>query len=144
MSSTSFKKTDYGKLVRFQIPSHARYISHTRNYFFHLCLENGFSLYDALDLKLVLGEALSNIVSHAYDGNANKPIFIDLHFDTERVEIRIRDYGRKTEPKDLKSFDLNDYREGGIGLYLIKKLTDYYYLDLSVEVGNQLVLIKRK
>lgn len=144
MSTSNFKKTDYGKIVRFQIPSHARYISHTRNYFFNLCLEHGFSLYDALDLKLVLGEALTNVVRHAYDNHTDKPIYIDLYFDKERVEIRIRDYGRKTEPRDLKSFDLNDYREGGIGLYMIKKLTDYYYLDLSVEVGNQLVLIKRK
>ncbi|MCU0824842.1 MAG: ATP-binding protein [Leptospira sp.] len=92
MSSTSFKKTDYGKLVRFQIPSHARYISHTRNYFFHLCLENGFSLYDALDLKLVLGEALSNIVSHAYDGNANKPIFIREEISLENLIILPADF----------------------------------------------------
>ncbi|MDF3821906.1 ATP-binding protein [Leptospira sp. 96542] len=144
MSNQTSKHTDYAKVVRIQIPSHPRYISHTRNYFFNLCLDSGFSLYDAMDLKLILGEAISNVIHHAYNDHTDKPIFIDLRFDKERVEIKIRDYGKKSLPKDLKSFDLSDYRESGIGLYVIKKLTDYYYLDLSLEVGNQLVLIKRK
>lgn len=142
--TSPLKKTDYGKIVRLQIPSHPKYVSHTRNYFFHLCLEHGFSLYDAMDLKLVLGEAITNVIRHAYAGHSDKPVFIDLHFDSERVEIRIRDYGKKTEPKDLKGFDLSDYRESGIGMFMIKKLTDYYSLDLSLEIGNQLILIKRK
>ncbi len=144
MTSSSPKKADYGKLVRLQIPSHPRYISHTRNYFFNLALDHGFTLYDAVDLKLILGEAISNVIKHAYAGHTDKPIFIDFLFEKEKVQVKIRDYGIKTKPRDLKSSDLSDYRESGIGLFLIKQLTDYYFLDESFEVGNQIVLIKKK
>ncbi|MCZ8157428.1 MAG: ATP-binding protein [Leptospira sp.] len=144
MSTGKPKKTDYGKIVRIQIPSHPRYISNTRNFFFNLALEQGYSLYDAIDLKLILGEAIANVIKHAYDGKNDRPIFIDFYFERDRLEIKIRDYGIKTQPKDIKSFDLSDYRENGIGIFLIKQLTDYYYLDQSFEIGNQMVLIKKK
>ncbi|TGN17668.1 ATP-binding protein [Leptospira idonii] len=144
MSASKLKKTDYGKVVRIQIPSHPRYISQTRNYFFNLALDHGYTLFDAVDLKLILGEAVSNVIKHAYKGHTDKPIFIDFYFERDRVEIRIRDYGVKTQAKDLKSFDLSDYRESGIGIFLIKHLTDYYFLDQSFEQGNQMVLIKKK
>ncbi|MDZ4727910.1 MAG: anti-sigma regulatory factor [Leptospira sp.] len=144
MSQTKFKKADYGKIVRMQIPSHPRYISSTRNYFFHLALENGFTLFEAVDLKLILGEAITNVIKHAYEGKNDKPIFLDFFFERDRIEIRIRDYGVKTKPRDLKSFDLSDYRENGIGLFMIKQLTDYYYLDQSFEVGNQMIMVKKK
>ncbi|TGM04967.1 ATP-binding protein [Leptospira jelokensis] len=143
MSNPS-KQADYGKVVRIQIPSNPRFVSHTRNYFFNLCLEHGFSLFDSMDLKLVIGEAITNIIRHAYLGNTNKPIFIEIQFDRDRVEIKLRDYGIKVEPKDLRSFDVSDYREHGIGLFMIRELTDYYFLDQSFEIGNQMVLIKRK
>lgn len=144
MSSGKPKKTDYAKIVRLQIPSHPRYISITRNYFFNLALENGFTLFDAVDLKMILGEAITNVIKHAYNGQNDKPIFLDFYFEKDRVEIKVRDYGIKTESKDLKSFDLSDYRENGIGIFMIKQLTDYYFLDQSFEIGNQMVMIKRK
>lgn len=142
--SNPTKHADYGKVVRIQIPSNPRFVSHTRNYFFNLCLEHGFSLFDSMDLKLVIGEAITNIIRHAYSGRTNKPIFIEIQFDKDRVEIKLRDYGLKVEPKDLRSFDVSDYREHGIGLFMIRELTDYYFLDQSFEIGNQMVLIKRK
>ena len=131
MAESKPKKTDYARVVRLQIPSHPRYISTTRNFFFHLALEQGFSLMDSVDLKLILGEALTNVIKHAYEGKNDQPIFIEFFFDKDRLEIRIRDYGKKALPNDLKSFDLSDYREHGIGLFMIKQLTDYYYLGLS-------------
>ncbi|XDD41822.1 ATP-binding protein [Leptospira sp. WS60.C2] len=142
--SNPTKHADYGKVVRIQIPSNPRFVSHTRNYFFNLCLEHGFSLFDSMDLKLVIGEAITNIIRHAYSAQTDKPIFIEIQFDKDRVEIKLRDYGKKVEPKDLRSFDVSDYREHGIGLFMIRELTDYYFLDQSFEIGNQMVLIKRK
>ncbi|MGE8722135.1 ATP-binding protein [Leptospira terpstrae] len=142
--SNQKKQTDYSKVVRIQIPSNPRFVSHTRNYFFNLCLEHGFSLFDSMDLKLVIGEAIVNVIRHAYSGQTNKPIFLEIQFDKDRVEIKLRDYGKKVEPGELRSFDLSDYREHGIGLFMIKELTDYYFLDQSFEIGNQMVLIKRK
>ncbi len=142
-SQTSSKK-NYANLVRIQIPSHPRYLSIIRSFAFHVAMENGFSLYDSADVKLIVGEVVQNIIKYAYLEQYDKPIFIEFHFLREKMEIRIRDYGLKSNLANMKSYDLSDYREEGLGLYLIQRLSDHYYLDQSVEVGNQFVLMKKK
>jgi serine/threonine-protein kinase RsbW len=137
-------KLDYANLIRLQVPSHPRYLSLARSFVFNAARENGFSLYDAADIRLIVGEAMQNIIKHSYLEIYNRPIFIELHFDKDKIEIRFRDYGLKSKLANLKSYDLTDYREEGLGLFLIRKLTDHYYLDQSMEFGNQLILMKKK
>lgn len=138
------KKRDYENILRLQIPSHPRYLALTRSFVFNAARENGFSLYDSADIRLIVGEAVQNIIKHAYLEKYDKPIFLDLYFLKEKLEIRIRDYGIKSKLANMKSYDLSDYREDGIGLFLIRQLTDHYFLDQSMEIGNQLVLMKKK
>jgi serine/threonine-protein kinase RsbW len=138
------KKPDYENSIRLQVPSHPKYLAMTRSLVFNAARENGFSLLDAADIRLIVGEALLNIIKHAYLNTYDRPIFIDLLFFKEKVEIRIRDYGVKTKLSNLKSYDVSDYREEGIGLYLIRQLTDHYFLDQSLDQGNQMVLMKKK
>jgi serine/threonine-protein kinase RsbW len=115
-----------------------------RSLVFNAARENGFSLLDCADIRLIVGEALLNIIKHAYIDSFDRPIFIDLLFFKEKLEIRLRDYGIKSKLSNLKSYDVSDYREEGLGLYLIRQLTDHYFLDQSLEQGNQLVLMKKK
>ncbi|MCC5815468.1 MAG: ATP-binding protein [Leptospira sp.] len=138
------KKRDYENILRLQIPSHPRYLSLTRSFVFNAARDNGFSLYDSADIRLIVGEAIQNIIKHAYLNQYDRPIFLDLYFLKEKLEIRIRDYGIKSKLANMKSYDISDYREEGLGLYLIRKLTDHYFLDQSMEIGNQLVLMKKK
>lgn len=138
------KKPDYANSIRLQIPSHPRYLSMARSLVFNAARENGFSLLDCADIRLIVGEALLNIIKHAYIDSFDRPIFIDLLFFKEKLEIRLRDYGIKSKLSNLKSYDVSDYREEGLGLYLIRQLTDHYFLDQSLEQGNQLVLMKKK
>ncbi|WCL48366.1 ATP-binding protein [Leptospira sp. GIMC2001] len=138
------KKPNYANTIRLQIPSHPKYLSLSRSFVFNAARDNGFSLYDSADIRLIVGEAVQNIIKHAYLENYDRPIFIDMEFFKEKVEIRIRDYGVKSKLASMKSYDLSDYREEGLGLYLIRKLTDHYFLDQSMEVGNQMVLMKKK
>jgi serine/threonine-protein kinase RsbW len=138
------KRLDYENIIRLQVPSHPRYLSLTRSFVFNAARENGFSLYDSADIRLIVGEAMQNIIKHSYLEIYNRPIFIELIFDKDKIEIRFRDYGIKTKLADLKSYDMSDYREEGLGLFLIRELTDHYFLDQTLEVGNQLVLMKKK
>ena len=39
--------------------------------------------------------------------------------------------------------DLSDYRERGLGLYLISELADFHYFDQSFKVGTMLVVKKK-
>lgn len=108
-----------------------------------MSLTHGFSAKAAFDLKIITGEAINNIIHHAYENRDDKPIFIEALAYPSYLELRFRDVGTKKPIGKSMAQDLSDYREGGLGVYLISKLSDYHFYDQSSEVGTQLVVKKK-
>lgn len=82
-------------------------------------------------MRLCLAEALNNIVEHAYDGAHGKPIFADVKFSTERLEVLLIDEGKPmpeghapTGDYDPDLDDLESLPEGGFGWMLIRSQMD--------------------
>lgn len=126
-----------------EVPSHPKYINIVRDMVYKLALQHGFSAAGAYDMKIITGESLSNVIKHAYLGRKDRPIFIELLIYKAYVELRIQDYGVQTPVGKNLMKDLSDYRERGLGLFLISKLSDYHFYDQSLEVGNCLTVKKR-
>jgi|GEM_PF-4356953 len=138
------KSPEFGRLIRLQIPSQARYLPLVRHWVESSCLLNGFSTSVSNDLKWVAGEAIANVIKHAYLGREGHPVFFEIKFEPDRATFRIKDFGTKTLPSQWKKSDLKDYRTKGIGLYLIQHLTDSFVLGDLEGPGNQMVFIKKK
>jgi anti-sigma regulatory factor (Ser/Thr protein kinase) len=51
--------------------------------------------------------------------------------------------GRQTPVTARDSQDLGDYRERGLGVFLISQLADYHYYDQARPAGTELVVKKR-
>lgn len=98
------------------------------------------------DLRLVVDEAVTNVVLHGYDG---RPGTVDIHVDHDgdAVIITIRDQGlafdaSKAEEPHLDAA-LSERAFGGMGLYLIRKMTDEAVFRSLPGQGNELRMIKR-
>ena len=99
-----------------------------------------------LQCQLILVEGFTNAVRHAHK---NKPVDCLIELEVilflERIEMRIWDQG---EPFDLNQKlkelpqDLDCYAEGGRGLRLIQKITDFLSYTRTADVGNCLLMIK--
>ena len=77
------------------------------------------------DLKLVAEELLANIINHGYAGDSGKSIDVDLKVDSNCVRLTFTDSGGAFNPLGREAPELlNDLSEGGMGLLLIKSLTD--------------------
>lgn len=77
------------------------------------------------DLKLVSEELLANIINHAYDKDTEKTIDIDLTVDESGIHITFTDSGIEFNPLEYKDpVVLNELSEGGMGILLVKSLTD--------------------
>ncbi len=77
------------------------------------------------DLKLVSEELLANIINHAYDKDSEQTIDIELVVDERSVHITFTDSGRKFNPLEYEDPEiLNDLSQGGMGILLVKSLTD--------------------
>lgn len=78
----------------------------------------------AADIVLVVNEACTNCVEHAYRGFAAGPMSLDVSLDDGEVRTRITDYGswKTPEPKPAK---------GGRGLPLMRMLGDSLELEAT-------------
>lgn len=96
-------------------------------------------------IKLVVGEASSNIIKYGYkESDRKNKIFVEVDFKDNQLEIHIYDNGIKVTKDMVKHRDINDVRPGQIGSYFIKNIMDFF--DWSEEKSNwvnHLILKKR-
>ncbi len=92
---------------------------------------------------LAVDEAFTNVIRHSYRGKEGK-IQIEFRDCPDRVEITIRDFGKKFDPTQMPKPELPPKKPGGLGIYFIKTLMDKVEYDGGCEDGNRLCLTKYK
>jgi len=128
------KEFDY---VEIRIPARPQYVSVMRLTVSGLATRMGFSYDDIEDLKIATGEAVTNVVHHAYQDNAGGEVIIGCALYKEKIEIMVSDYGSSFDFEEIKA-KIGPYkehenvamlREGGLGLYLMDTLMDEVKLN---------------
>ena len=92
----------------------------------------GFPEAECRAVVLAVDEALTNIIRHAYCGQAGRPIELSCRrmqvrrdgTRREALEIMVEDRGLKIDGKKLCGRPLEDVRPGGLGLHLIRQSMD--------------------
>ncbi len=129
---------------RLVIDSRLEAVAEARDWLAKRASQAGFSTSTVGDLKLALTEAITNVVRHAYGGEAGRQIVLSLATDDESLTLTIRDFGRPFDTGRYRTPDLSDPQEGGYGIFLIRSLMDEVHYDTSAEEGTTLTLIKRR
>jgi sigma-B regulation protein RsbU (phosphoserine phosphatase) len=97
-------------------------------------------------VNLVIEEAFSNIVFYAYEPGQKGKIDISLYLDGEMLVIELRDKGKPFDPTAAEDPDTTlpaEKREiGGLGIFLIKKMTDR--VEYRREERVNVLIIKKK
>lgn len=140
------RRDNKGILDRFrmQVSSNPIHVKAVRDFVYRMAVDFGFTTRRAFDLKLITGEALRNIILHAYEGQNNHPILVEGNLYDNHLEISYRDFGKQTPVLSGHAVDLSEYRESGIGVYLISRLCDYHYYNQSLEKGTRLTVKMRR
>jgi serine/threonine-protein kinase RsbW len=98
------------------------------------------------DLLLVVDEAVTNVVIHGY-GDTGGLVELHMEADGDTVIIRIRDRAKTFNPSqvDAPQLDtaLKDRPFGGMGIFLIRKMTDEAEFLPRSGGGNEIRLVKR-
>lgn len=128
------KTFDY---VEIRIPAKPQYVSVIRLTISGLAIRVGFSYDEIEDLKIATGEAVTNVVHHAYNENEDGELVIGCALFEHKIEIMVADYGNSFDFEEIKS-KIGPYkedenvamlREGGLGLYLMDTLMDEVKLN---------------
>ena len=97
---------------------------------------------------LAVDEALSNVIEHAYEDTetSSGEIQVVLELDENRLEIVIRDNGKKFEPESIADPEIRDHirhgRKKGLGMFIMRKIMDDVNYSLDSEFQNELVMRK--
>lgn len=123
--------------VEIRVPAKSQYVSVIRLTISGLAARIGFSYDEIEDLKIATGEAVTNVVHHAYDAVEEGEIVIGCALFEHKIEIMVADYGSSFNFEEIKS-KIGPYREnenvallreGGLGLYLMESLMDEVKLN---------------
>ena len=136
-------------LLRIELQSNPEMLCVVRNALGQLAAMLGFSEPECHAVVLAVDEALTNIIRHAYLGDAEQPIeasFRRIHLPhdgqgRDALEIVLEDHGVTVNAKKMCGRALEDVRPGGLGLHFIRESMDT--VEFSRRKGrNQLRLVK--
>jgi len=98
------------------------------------------------DLRLVVDEAVTNVILHGY-GDADGMVELHMEGDGDAVIIRIRDHAKTFDVSHVEAPQLDtalkDRPFGGMGIFLIRKMTDEAEFIPLPGGGNEIRLLKR-
>lgn len=98
------------------------------------------------DLRLVVDEAVTNVVVHGY-GNDDGIVEVHMEADRDAVVIIIRDRAPYFDPQNISAPQLDTALEdrpfGGMGIFLIREMTDEVEFKALPGGGNEIRLVKR-
>jgi serine/threonine-protein kinase RsbW len=131
------------RAVRLTIPARPEYIVLCRLALTGIARTRGLDDELLADLKLVLTEACSNSIRHAYpEGGGTVEVLYELRAD--RLVLEIVDDGSGFVPQELYARDDGELTEGGLGMAIMRAIADE--LELSAGAagrGSRLRLVKR-
>jgi serine/threonine-protein kinase RsbW len=95
---------------------------------------------------LAVDEAVSNIITHGYQGQGGV-VEIEVSREENALVIRLRDEATPFDPTNVPPPDLTLPLErraaGGLGIHLIRRVMDEMTHRLTPQGGNELTLVKK-
>ena len=104
-------------------------------------------------IGLCVNEALANVIRHAYDGAAGRPIVVTAecrldengpaHSHGKQICVTIRDWGKGNNPADCAPKCKDPLRPGGLGMICLREWMDQVTFVPQPD-GMLLILVKNQ
>ena len=135
--------SEEGRSVRLTIPARAEYITLGRLALTAIAGLRPLSDETLHDLKLALTEACTNSVKHAY-GEDGGSVDIVYELLSDRLAVEVGDAGSGFEPGGAHGDGSteDDLEEGGLGIEIIRALTDEVEIAEREGGGSRLRFVK--
>ncbi|NOZ38376.1 MAG: ATP-binding protein, partial [Gammaproteobacteria bacterium] len=93
------------------------------------------------DAILAVNEACMNIIQHAYYGQADGEMIIELFREQHFIIFQLTDFASPVDIDMCQPRDLDDVRPGGLGIHIIQSVMDsMQFLEPPADAGNLLEL----
>jgi serine/threonine-protein kinase RsbW len=123
--------------LRFQFPADPYYLKVVRSIIQAAGQKSNLSLETIRNIQIVISELISNIIIHTYQKDPRQVIILKITEEEEKISCFLRDFGPRVELSSFKSRDLSDYREDGLGLFLVNNLSNYIHYNRTIPLGTE-------
>lgn len=124
------------------IPSDLRLLALARTFVEAICQVAGFDERATHAVVLASDEATNNAMRHAHAGHPDTPLQIQCFIRPEGLEVRIHDEGAPFDLDAVEPLDPAEFRAGGRGVFLMRKLMDELTCEPRPQRGNTLRMVK--
>jgi sigma-B regulation protein RsbU (phosphoserine phosphatase) len=130
-------------LVRLTFSAHARELHRVREAVRSACEQSGCTEVLTSDLVIAVGEAVQNIVRHAYKDVERGEATLEILQEKGILEFRLLDSAPPVDREKMKPVWPEQIKPGGLGICLIHDIMDKVeYLDPPTGKGNLLRMVK--
>ena len=135
------RRAGMGDEIELTITSHPRWMRLVRQIVQVFADEAGFDPKNAHAITLAVGEAIGNVIKHAYKGATDRRFSLACSSNGVGLEVRIEDQGEPFDPLSRTSPPPEEIRPGGRGIYLMRAIMD----EMEYErVGDTNIVRMRK
>lgn len=117
-----------GSTYKLTVPSSTRHLEEVRRFVERHARAAQLSREAIEQLKIAVDEACTNVIKHAYRGEAVHEIDIAVLVKPDRFTVRIRDQGRAFQPACYEEPNIfkavQRRRAGGFGVHIMRRLMD--------------------
>jgi serine/threonine-protein kinase RsbW len=130
-----------------RVQSDLKLLNQVQDWFEDFCLQHSgqmpWSEGQLYRLNLALAEGFTNAVRHAHQALPRETaIDIDLLLWSDRIEIKIWDWGKPFNPDAIAEPKPGTLQEGGYGWFLLRRLADRVVYERAADGRNCLLIVK--
>lgn len=99
-------------------------------------------------LQIAVDEAVTNTIEHGYEDQmrGSAAIHLSVHADEDEFSITISDQGAPFDPNAASDIDISQHvaagHNGGLGVFLMRRIMDVVDYRFENGKGNRLILTK--
>lgn len=124
--------------INMEITTNPDYVSIIRLTASGIANKMGFPIDDIEDIKVAVSEACTNAIKHSKDDVFN----IVFNILDNAINIEIQDNGKGYDVSSISTPDLENPKESGLGLFIIKTLMDDVDIESEHNQGTKIKMTK--
>ncbi|SCY63111.1 ATP-binding protein [Alkaliphilus peptidifermentans] len=123
--------------IKLSIPNKPEYVSVVRLTVAAIANRMGFDIEKIEDIKVAIAEACTNAITH---GKKDDQENFDIEFilKEKKLTMIVCDSGRGCITDEINIPDLNNLKEGGLGIFIIKSLMDE--VEIASDIGKGTII----
>lgn len=137
-------ESDGERVVELRVAAKPDRLRLLRNLVSEVARANGCSESCIRDMVIALDEACQNVIRHAYGGDPDGEILLDIRRAGDRMTFNLIDFAAPVDVSKVRPRSLGDVKPGGLGTHFIRECMDEAdFRRPPSGAGNRLRMVKR-